>query len=102
MPQRQCINHTERPAAGQCNLCHKPICEECRYGEAPAGLFCSRECYDKHLAYGSRKQAVLHSSRLKSMVIGIVVLAVVAAVAVYVGGGMLKLPVLRSVYQAIF
>ena len=98
--QRDCINHTGTPAVGQCNLCHKPICEQCRYAAPTDGLFCSQECYDKFIAYHSRKQPVLKRSRLKSMVVGLVILAVVAAVAVFVGGA-LGLPVLTPIRDAI-
>jgi len=100
MSQRHCIRHTDRPAIGNCFQCHKPICGECRYEGAADGLFCSRECYDAYLAYQSRKQPVVKRGRLKSLVVGLLVLAVVGAGAIFIGGG-LGLPVLRPIRDAI-
>ena len=102
MPQRYCLTHKERPAVGQCNLCHKPICEECRYAGPAEGLFCSAECYDKYLAYHSRKQPVVRSSRLKSLVIGCLIVLAIAAVALFVGGRILRWGILKLIYDAIF
>ena len=101
MPERNCLNHKDRPAIGQCNLCHKPICEACRYAAPAQGLFCGAECYDKFVAYQGRRQPVVRSSPLKSLVVGLLILAALAAGAVVIGGGMLRLPVLRTVYDAV-
>ena len=98
--QRDCIRHTGRPAVGQCYLCHKPICEECRYVAPAYGVFCSQECYDRYIAYHSRKQPVIRGSRLKSMVVGLVILAVLAAGVIFVGGA-LGLPILKPIRDAI-
>jgi hypothetical protein len=103
VPERNCINHHDRPAIGQCFQCHKPLCEECRYDEAAAaGIFCSQACYDQHMAYHGRKQPVIKGSGLKSLVVGLMILAVVALAAIYVGGGKMGLPVLKSLYKSIF
>jgi len=97
-----CINHKGTPAIGHCHQCHKPLCEACRYDKAAAeGLFCNQACYDQYIAYASRRKPVVKSSRMRSMVAGIILLVILAA-AVYVGGGMMKLPVLKSIYQMVF
>ncbi len=97
-----CIHHNDRPAVGHCYQCHKPLCQECRYDEVAAeGIFCNRACYDQHLAYKSRQQPVIQASRLRSFVAGLVILAIIAA-AIYIGGGKMGLPVLKSIYKAIF
>ena len=84
MSQRHCLNHKDRPAVGLCHQCHAPICEECRY-EAPAdGLFCSQQCYDRYVAYQSRKQAPHRPGRLKSLAVGLFLLLILAAAAVVV------------------
>jgi len=93
--QRFCLEHTDRPAIGLCHQCHKPICEECRYDEAPEGLFCSRECYDRHLAYHSRKPPEIKGSRLKSMAVGCLILLVVVAVLAALADRVLGIPILR-------
>jgi hypothetical protein len=99
--QTHCINHKGRPAVGHCYQCHKPLCEACRYEAAAEGLFCGQACYDHYLAYQARKRPPLRSSRLGSLLIGLLVLAVLAAAALYVGGGKLGLPVLRNAYRAV-
>ena len=103
MPERNCVRHHDRPAVAQCFQCHRPICEECRFKEARAGVFCSQECYDQHVAYVGRKQAVIkQGGGLKSMVIGLVFLAAIVLAAVYIGGGKMNLPILNKLYKMIF
>ena len=100
MAKRDCIRHTGTPAIGQCYLCHKPICEECRFDTPSEGIFCGQECYDKYIAYQGRKQPLLRSPRLKSMAIGLLIIIVLAAAAIYLGGA-LGLPVLKPIRDAI-
>ena len=97
-----CINHPDRPAIGYCQQCHKPLCSACRDDSIPDGIFCGQDCYDRHLAYRSRQQPVIRSSRLKSMVIGLVILAALAAGALYVGGKVLGIAALEPLAQSIF
>jgi hypothetical protein len=94
-----CIRHTDRPAVGHCYQCHKPLCKDCRYPGAPDGLFCGQACYDQYLAYQARKQPVVKESRLKSLAIGVLLLAAVAAAVVI--GGKMGVPVLKDIYKAI-
>ncbi|MFW6161462.1 MAG: B-box zinc finger protein [Planctomycetota bacterium] len=98
MPQRYCLTHKDRPAVGLCHQCHKPLCEECRYDEAPQGLFCSRECYDQHLAYHSRKRPAVRRSRLKSLVVGLVLLLVLGGAAAVVAQTVFGIAVLERIF----
>ncbi|MFP4058434.1 MAG: hypothetical protein ACLF0G_16320 [Candidatus Brocadiia bacterium] len=100
MGERHCIHHPDRPAAGLCHHCHRPICEECRYEAPSEGLFCSQECYDRHLAYRSRRQPVIRRGRLKSFLVGLVLLAGLAAAVVF-GGARLGVPALESLRDAL-
>jgi len=103
VPERNCIRHHDRPAVGQCFQCHRPLCEACRFDEAAAGVFCGQECYDQHMAYQGRKQAVIkQGGGLKSMVLGLVFLAAIVLGAIYIGGGKMGLPILKSLYKLIF
>ncbi len=101
MSQRHCINHKDTPAIGQCHQCHKPICEACRYDEAPEGLFCSSTCYDHYLAYHSRRQPVVRGSRLKSMAIGCAIVLAAAIGLAGVAQFVLGIPVLQWVRRLI-
>lgn len=98
MPERYCLTHKDRLAVGLCHQCHKPVCEECRYDEAPEGLFCSRECYDKYLAYHSRKQQPVKGSRLKSLVVGLILLIVLAGAAAVVAERVFGIAVLKRIF----
>jgi hypothetical protein len=98
MPQRYCLTHKDRPAVGLCQQCHRPICEQCRYDEAPHGLFCSSECYDRHLAYHSRKQPPARSSRLKSLAVGLLLLLVLAGAAAVVAERVFGIAIVRRIF----
>jgi len=100
MGQRDCIHHTGTPAVGQCHLCHKPICQACKAATPGEGLFCSQECYDGYIAYQGRKQPVIRGSRLKSIIIGLLLLLALAAGLIYVGSSC-GCPVLTRVRNAI-
>jgi hypothetical protein len=99
--ETHCVNHKDQPAIGHCHQCHKPLCEACRYDAAAEGLFCDQACYDRYLAYQASKRPPLKRGRLKSLLVGLLFLIVLAAAALYVGGGMLGLPVLRNAYRAV-
>ena len=93
-PLRHCIHHTDRPAVGLCHQCHKPICVDCCYDVPTDDVFCSRECYDRYLAYHSRKPPAIRRSGLKSLAVGCLILLVAGVGLAIVAQRVLGLPVL--------
>jgi hypothetical protein len=98
-PQSTCIRHSDRPAVGHCFQCHKPLCKECRFAAVQDGVFCNQACYDQYLAYQSRRKPLVKEARFRSLIIGAILLAAVAA-AILIGGKM-GLPVLKDIYKLI-
>ena len=80
--QDMCINHPERAAETRCRQCRKPICSECIKSDAN-GQFCSFQCAQKFADFQAReKPKDLKQGSFLKQLIG---LAVLVAVAVYVG-----------------
>lgn len=59
-----CINHPGVEAMGRCRQCSKPVCKECGY-VAPAGMYCSQACQDKHEDFMKRAVDVDLNKRQK-------------------------------------
>jgi hypothetical protein len=101
MGERHCIRHPDRPAVGNCYQCHKPLCSQCCYTAPGAdGLFCNQGCYDQYLAYQGRKRPEPRPFRLKRLVIALLLLAAIAAGAIFIGGAQ-GIPVLKSIRDAL-
>lgn len=88
-----CVNHPNREAASRCSSCHKPICDSCIV-KSDGSDFCSNACQQNAARFNKNFKPDTGGGffqRMKNTLIGIVGLAVVGAIAVFVCAKVLKI-----------
>ncbi len=60
--QKLCVNHTDRPAAGKCIACFKPVCADCMVSHGGQD-YCSRECVENSLKTAKRLEELNAADR---------------------------------------
>jgi hypothetical protein len=65
--EKPCINHSERESMTRCDVCLKPLCEECvvAHEQRP---YCSEECLKNQLGFNSKLGETLQDDRKKTMI----------------------------------
>lgn len=82
--ERKCVVCHDREFAVRCIQCHKPVCSECAF-TTEHGSFCSRNCAASYRDYmKSRPQAGRGRSPVAKLLLVAIVLAALAAGAIYV------------------
>jgi len=92
-----CINHRNRDASERCHTCHKPLCAEC-VRKAGGNIFCSLACEENYAKF-HRHYKSDRPSLLASLVKWALVLAVVGAAVLFIGGKVLKIGVLVEILK---
>jgi len=62
VPDRVCLNHTDRPAVSRCETCFKPLCDDCIL-LVEGTHFCSQECSEK---YGESSERISDFNRRRT------------------------------------
>ena len=96
-----CVNHTNRTATSRCSSCHKPICNDCIVNSGGA-VYCSNRC-----AEGAAKFSKTFKSdtgpgffgNLKNTIVGLVGLAFLFIVVVYIGGKFLNIGIFKGMLK---
>ena len=94
-----CVNHPNQAAVARCVTCNKPVCSSCAV-KASGKTFCSGNCRDNHAkfaGYKESKEGLIAS--LMSYAKLIVALAVIGAIAVFVGAKVLHLGFCQSILK---
>lgn len=86
--EQSCVICHKQKLTSRCIRCHKPVCDECAFKDSN-GLFCSRDCANDYQAYKESKRPEIQSQGILAGIVnklGMIILLVVLAGAVYVYG----------------
>lgn len=79
------------PAVAHCHTCHKPVCKSCVV-KSGDGSFCSSACAQNYAKFHARYKGEGGSSILWKLIKAAVILAILAAAAVFIAAKVLKIP----------
>ena len=98
-----CVNHTNREATSRCTSCHKPSCDDCIV-KADGAVYCSSRCAEAAAKFNKNfkpEQGPGFFGNLKNTIVGLVGLAFLAAVVVFIGAKVLNIGLFKSLLKIV-